>query len=71
MIIQNSCLETGHLQVPDDCPHYWCAARPLWRQLLLMVVEEVEMKSRRNLLQSVAVEEVLLAAFLLVNWEEL
>ena len=36
-----------------------------------MVVEEVEMKSRRNLLQSVAVEEVLLAAFLLVNWEEL
>ena len=35
-----------------------------------MIMEEVEMKSRRSLLQSVAVGEVLLAVFLLVNWEE-
>ena len=32
-----------------------------------MVMEEVEMKSRRSLLQSVAVGEVLLAG---LNWEE-
>ena len=35
-----------------------------------MTVEEVEMKSRRSLVQNVIAGEVLLALFVLAKWEE-
>ena len=43
---------------------------PLCSPPLLMIMEEVEMQSRRSLLQSVTAGEALWAVFVLVKWVE-